>query len=162
MGMARALGQRWAARLLAAVTAVGLVLASLVGSAAHACETSRHGQHRHQSLVGSPVGSQAGHHVAARQQAAAVAASAHASHVKGTVDRHGPDAADLPETDGGDRDHACCMDFICHGCIAVIANETGSQLLSWRDVCRLPWDAQAPASVSPARLDRPPKSLASA
>jgi len=54
------------------------------------------------------------------------------------------------------------MDFICHGCIAIIAGDTGAQLVTWHEARVLPWDGQALASVSPARLDRPPKALVSA
>jgi hypothetical protein len=54
------------------------------------------------------------------------------------------------------------MDFICHGCIAVIAGDAGAQLVTWHEARVLPWDGQALASVSPARLDRPPKALVSA
>jgi hypothetical protein len=54
------------------------------------------------------------------------------------------------------------MDFICHGCIGIIAGETGSHFLPLNEARVLPWDAQALASVNPARLDRPPKALVSA
>jgi hypothetical protein len=54
------------------------------------------------------------------------------------------------------------MDFICHGCLAIVAGGTGWQVAPWHEARMLPWDAQAPASVSPSRLDRPPKPLVSA
>jgi hypothetical protein len=54
------------------------------------------------------------------------------------------------------------MDIICHGCIAIIATGTGWLVSSWHEARTLPWDAQALASVSPGRLDRPPKLLVSA
>jgi hypothetical protein len=155
-GMARALGQRWTARLLAAVASLALVLASLLGSAAHACETSHHGQHRHQSHV-----EQHTHHHG-------VAANAHSDHATDAVvaahDKPSATAAasDLPGSNGPDRSHTCCMDFICHGCIAIIAGDTGSQFVTWQEARVLPWDAQALASISPSRLDRPPKALVSA
>jgi hypothetical protein len=155
--MARASAQGWTARLLAAVASLALVLASLLGSAAHACETSHHGQHRHQSHAG---GQHAHHHGAAT--------NAHSDHgTDSVVATHGkPDATasalDHPEPGGPDRQHACCMDFICHGCIAIIAGDSGAQLVTWQEARILPWDGQALASVSPARLDRPPKALVSA
>jgi len=156
-GMARAPGQRWTARLLAAVASLALVLASLLGSAAHACETSHHGQHRHQSHAGQ----QHAHHHGA-------AAKGHSDHGTDRVVA-APDKAsgaasalDHPEPGGSDRSHTCCMDFICHGCIAVIAGDAGAQLVTWHEARVLPWDGQALASVSPARLDRPPKALVSA
>jgi hypothetical protein len=65
-------------------------------------------------------------------------------------------------SNGPDRQHTCCMDFICHGCIAIIAGETASRFGPWHEARVLPWDGQALASVSPARLDRPPKALVSA
>jgi hypothetical protein len=163
--MAHTLGQGWTTRLLAAMSALALTLASLIGSAAHACEASRHSQHRHHSSVSNQVS----HNAADYQEAAAAAVPGHASHdtaAGGHAAGQGPQMAgptgDLPQSDGGDRNHACCMDFICHGCIAVIDSESGAQFMAWEPVRSLPWDAQAPASVSPARLDRPPKPLVSA
>jgi hypothetical protein len=155
-GMARASAQGWTARLLAAVASLALVLASLLGSAAHACETSHHGQHRHQSHA-----EQHAHHHAA-------AANAHPGHgTDSVVAAHGKpnattSALDHPEPGGPDRQHSCCMDFICHGCIAIVAGDNGAQLVTWQEARILPWDGQALASVSPARLDRPPKALVSA
>jgi hypothetical protein len=127
------------------------------GSAAHAGETSHHGQHRHQSHAGQQ---HAHHHEAA--------AKTHSDHGTDRV-AAAPDKAsgaasalDHPEPGGSDRSHTCCMDFICHGGIAIIAGDTGAQFVTWHEARVLPWDGQALASVSPARLDRPPKALVSA
>jgi hypothetical protein len=168
--MAHTLGQGWTTRLLAAMSALALTLASLIGSAAHACEASRHSQHRHHSSVSSQAGSQVSYNTAGHQEAATAATPVDAAHDTVAAGGHaagqGPHmavpAADLPQSDGGDRNHACCMDFICHGCIAVIDSQAGAQFMAWEPLRSLPWDAQAPASVSPARLDRPPKPLVSA
>lgn len=152
------------------MTALALAVASLIGSAAHACEASRHSQHRHQSSLSNQASDQVGYNAPDYQEAARAATPVRASHYTvaagGHAARQGPHtagpAADLPQSDGGDRNHACCMDFICHGCIAVIDSQAAAQFMAWEPVRSLPWDAQAPASISPARLDRPPKSLVSA
>lgn len=145
------------------MTALALAVASLIGSAAHACEASRHSQHRHQSSLGNQASDQVGYDAQGYQEAARAhyTLAAHGHAADRGLHTSGP-AADLPRSDGGDRNHACCMDFICHGCIAVIDSQAAAQFMAWESVGSLPWDAQAPASISPARLDRPPKSLVSA
>lgn len=166
IGMAYNHAQRWTTRLLAAMTALALAVASLIGSAAHACEASRQGQHRHHNSISDQVGYNAPGYQEAARAATPVRASHYTLAAGGHAARQGPHtagpAADLPQSDGGDRNHACCMDFICHGCVAVIDSQAAAQFMAWESVRSLPWDAQAPASISPARLDRPPKSLVSA
>lgn len=155
--MARVTPQRWTSRLLAAAASLALVLASLFGSAAHACETGHHGQHRHQSHAGG----QHAHH----QGAPARAVSGHGTATIAVVAAHDkPAASALEHHQSGvpDRTQGCCMDFICHGCIAIVTGETGSQFVPWHEARVLPWDSQALPSVSPTRLDRPPKALVSA
>jgi hypothetical protein len=58
--------------------------------------------------------------------------------------------------------HAGCTDFICHGGVAVLAAATAWVVSSWPEARPLPWEQRALHSVSPAGLDRPPKSLVSA
>ncbi len=155
--MARALGQRWTARLLAAMLSLALVFASLFGAAAHAGERTHHSQHRHQSQVGQHHGHD--HAMAAQATSAAKVAA--------VAVWRGPQGAsvagDIPEPDGSDLRHGCCMDFICHGCMAIVAAGTGWQVTPWHNEARtLTWDAQGSACVRPSRLDRPPKPLVSA
>jgi hypothetical protein len=153
--MARAPGQRWTARLLAAVASFALAVASLLGSAAHACESGHHGQHRHQAQVGNQG---AHHHEAAKAHSEGSSDAVARPHGTASVAA----VSSQSEPSGSDRKHTCCMDFICHGCIAIIAGETASHVAPRNEARVLPWDARALASMNPARLDRPPKSLVSA
>jgi hypothetical protein len=72
------------------------------------------------------------------------------------ADRHSGDA---PEPA---HQHSGCLDFVCHGGLALLTAAIPWTVAAWPDRAVFPWDFESLASVSPARLDRPPKPLVSA
>jgi hypothetical protein len=152
MRMLKVVRQHAIARLVAATLSLALMFASIVGTAAHA---RHHAHHHHQQ------GSAAHAH-----------AYVHGDHDHGDSDGSAV-AADEPESVGASAggtvpkpepasEHRDCMDFACHGGIAILAVGTGWQVAWWPQAPAVVWRSDFVASVSPARLDRPPKSFASA
>jgi hypothetical protein len=126
--------------------AVSLVLAvsSIIGAGCHA------GVHHHQA--GSHH-----HKIAASENSPK--ADHLATHSGDERALFGAGDANVPEPA---HQHSGCMDFICHGGLAVLASATSWIVAGWPEKAVLPRDMQALVSVSPARLDRPPKSFVSA
>ncbi len=127
----------WPARLLAAVTALALVLACTIGAYAHA---ARHGRHAEaQPAAGGDAGQHAGHHAPASDAPTL-------GHVDGGLDR-------------GDTGHSYpdCCDTICHGGQAILAAAT---VVPHPALCvPLVQSAAALDGAKPGGLERPPKAL---
>jgi hypothetical protein len=144
--MAKRLGQSWTARLVAITVSLALVAASVFGAGSHARGHSHH--------AGDPS------HASAAPDAAV---TAHHHHATASSTNHrsasGIGTPDLPEST---HHHPECMDFVCHGGIAVLVAALPWTAAVWPRRAVAPWDTRALASVSPARLDRPPKPLVSA
>ena len=126
----------WITRLVAATVSIAFALSSFIGATAHA------GSYHHSAA--------AHHHV--------VAAADHFH--SNTAPSISPIGAVDPAEPA--HKHSGCMDFICHGGLAVLAAATSWQLTDWspKPVFRL--TTVAVALASPSRLDRPPKPLVSA
>lgn len=71
---------------------------------------------------------------------------------------HRPGPADLPEPA---HQRSSCIDFICHGGLAVLPPASPWDVAVWPEATVFPRNGQPLAAVGPARLDRPPKSLVS-
>lgn len=138
--MASALRQPRIARLIAAALSFAVVFASIVGAAAHAGEHGHHRHHHHDHHHGtgtiSPDADHAAHH-----------APVAGSHI------------DFQSIADDEPQHAGCLDFTCHGGVAVLGATTPWDVGFWPEAAIFPWRTQALDAVSPARLDRPPKSL---
>jgi hypothetical protein len=126
----------WQSRLLAAVTALALLLASGMGAYAHA---AGHGQHvGAQVAVVGDAAPQAEHH--------APASDAPAGHVDGALDR----------SDTGHSFPDSC-DTICHGGQAILA---ATPVVPHPTLCRpVVQSAAAFDGAEPGGLERPPKAL---
>jgi len=136
--------QSWAARLLVAMLALGLVAASTAGAIGHANGSGHHGPHSH-------------HHGAIAAAAPAADGAHHAAHAQSR------DLADVAtQAPQSDPQHASCMDHICHCSLGLVTIGAGWGHTAWPDARVLPWDSRALVSAPTARLDRPPKPLASA
>ena len=142
--MARALAIRWFCRLFGGALSIALVIASTVGAAAHANGCGHHAQHAHH----------AGPNVVDLADHGSLATNGESAQL-GSDDR-GIDTR-LP-----DPTHSSCLDFCCHGGVAVLSSAAGWDSTSWSEAQLLPWTNRVLASVGPTRLDRPPKSFVSA
>jgi len=138
-----ALRQTYIARLSAVALSLALMVASIVGGAAHARE---HGHHSHHHHGAAPVSAHVGH--------GTPHAPVGGSHLDfQSVADDEPDSA--PHRAG-------CLDFVCHGGAAVLGAANPWIVAPWPAAAIFPWQTRALIFVSPARLDRPPKSLVSA
>ncbi|MGE0853279.1 MAG: hypothetical protein AB7O44_27330 [Hyphomicrobiaceae bacterium] len=151
--MARVLRRHWIGRLLAATLSLGLALASTFGAAARARD------HVH-------------HHDGAAPQAV------HQHFHYGDLGAHQPDEEAATTVEEGGRTfaasaagagvpkpdplHHTCMDFVCHGGIAILASVGSWQAPWWPQGRLVAWQSDHVVCVSPARLDRPPKAFAPA
>jgi hypothetical protein len=137
--MARALRQLRMSRMIAAALSLAVLVASVVGAAAHAREHGRHGHHHGAGSISTDAD-------------------------RGAL--YAPVAEYIELLVIGDDEpqpitqHAGCLDFICHGGVAVPT--TPWNVGSWPQAAVFPWGGRSLVSVSPARLDRPPKSRVSA
>jgi hypothetical protein len=141
VAMARHLRKAWAARLVAATLSLALAMAPIAGAAAHVIGHGDAHAHHHGAII------------AADSSPDPDQRSAHSE------DHHrvsGAGPANMPEPA---HQHSGCVDFVCHGGLAVLAAATAWNFTDWPKVAVFPWNTQALASVIPARLDRPPKSL---
>jgi hypothetical protein len=136
--------QSWVARLLVVMLALALVAASTAGAIGHANGSGHHGPHGHHHQAMAPAASAGAHHAIDAQSRATDLANA---------------ATQAPQPD---PQHASCMDHICHCCLGLVAIGAGWGPAAWPDARVLPWDSRALVSAPTARLDRPPKPLASA
>jgi|SoiMethySBSTD1v2_1073268.scaffolds.fasta_scaffold85098_3 hypothetical protein len=137
--MARALRQLRMSRMIAAALSLAVLVASVVGAAAHAREHGHHGHHHGAGSISSDA-----------DRGALYAPVAEYIELLVIVD-------DEPQPI---TQHAGCLDFICHGGVAVPT--TPWNVGSWPQAAVFPWRARSLVSMSPARLDRPPKSRVSA
>ena len=132
----RSAPKSWPARLLAAVTALALLLASGIGAYTHA---AGHGHAEAQAAEVGDGGHHAGHHAPASVSPAG-------GHVGGAVDR-------------GDTGHSYpdCCDTICHGGQAILAAAT----VVPHPPLYVPLIQSAAAfdGAEPGDLERPPKAL---
>jgi hypothetical protein len=142
--MARYLRKAWTGRLIAATLALALFVASFVGAIAHA-SGHLHGHEHHHGTIAAPDGS----HDADNR-------SAHSENHQRVA---GVGAINVP---GPAHQHSGCVDFACHGGLAVLATVSSWRVAAWPKTAVFPWNTRALASVSPTKLDRPPKFLASA
>ena len=140
--MARALRQLWVARLLATGLSFALIVASLAGTTVHARD---HSQHHHWGVSHADGHAHAGH-------SAAIVATADAGGLTSL-------SHDVP---AADPRHNGCLDFLCHGGVAILAMGAGLQIAGWREPLLPFWPSDALSAVRPAALERPPKSLHSA
>jgi hypothetical protein len=148
--MAKALRRQWTARFLAATLSLALSFALVFGTAVHARDHAHHhgdaarhaSHHHHHHHVANQPGEEAV--TAAHEDGGVLAANAGADE---------PDHKTL---------HHNCLDFICHGGIAILANGDGWQAPWWPEGRPRIWQSDHVVSVSPARLERPPKAFASA
>src|SRR5262245_37093185 len=93
----------WITRLAAATLSLALVVASVVGAAAHGGACAHHAPHYHHSHAGDDADHDASH-------------SGSQAHVKS-----GPVSHADSGTGESHVQHQTCMDFVCHGGIAVLA-----------------------------------------
>ena len=138
--------QSWASRLLVAMLALALVAASTAGAIGHASGSGHHGPHghRHEAAVAAAPAAD-GAHLAVDTQSRAT--------------DHANAATQAPQSD---HQHTSCMDHICHCSLGLVTIGAGWAPAAWPDARVLPWDSRALVSAPTARLDRPPKPLASA
>jgi hypothetical protein len=132
----RSTEKSWPARLLAAVTALALLLASGTGAYAHA---AGHGQHEAQAPGVGDAAPHAGHHAPASDAPTA-------GHVDGALER----------SDTGHSYPDCC-DTICHGGQAILA---AAPVVPHPALCQpVVQPAAAFDGAEPGGLERPPKAL---
>jgi hypothetical protein len=121
-------------RLLAATLSLVLVAASIIGSYAHACHE---GHHQHSSLqhVGHPE---------------------HGSASEGgpNAETNAPHGHGLPSSSG--ESHTFCSDFVCHCCMAILADASQSERIAQRKAVVIPPE-DLRVGRGPFTLDRPPK-----
>jgi hypothetical protein len=132
----RSAEKSWPARLLAAVTALALLVASGMGAYAHA---AGHGQHEAQAAAAGDAAPHAEHHAPASNVPAT-------GHVDGGLDR----------SDTGHSFPDSC-DTICHGGQAILAT---TPLVPHPTLSRpVVQSAAAFDGAEPGGLERPPKAL---
>ena len=128
------------ARLVAAVLSLCLVTASVAGAAAHAGDCAHH--------HGAQVAIDAEH-------------AAHALDHTASTDAVSP-AGGGGEPQESQGRHVACMDFLCHGGVAVLAAGSAWTAEDWPTARTVPWASLPLVAISPSTLDRPPKALVSA
>lgn len=135
----RSVSPAWPARLLAAVTALALVVACVVGAyahaAGHALPSAAHGA----AMVGD--GGHAGHHAPLSKMATPAPGQTGGAH----------------DCDGTGHSHPDYYDTICHGGQAILA----AAMLVPHPTLYAPLIQSAAAfdGAEPGGLDRPPKAL---
>jgi hypothetical protein len=120
-----------------------LVVAPALGAAGHACD------HSHHHDVGVKI--------AAHSHADSQSKAGEAQTAKALLAKAGTDLPASPKSG-----HHDCMDCVCHGCMAILAMDSGCDATLWPRARLVAWTSNALAPASPDRLDRPPKSFASA
>ena len=138
--------QSWVARLLVAMLALALVAASTAGAIGHANGSGHHGPHAH-------------HHEAIAAAGPASDGAYHAVHAQSRATDLADATTQAPQPDS---QHTDCMDHFCHCSLGLVTIGAGWGRTAWPDARVLPWDSRALVSAPTARLDRPPKPLASA
>ena len=151
--MARVLRRHWIRRLLAATVSLVLAVASTLGVAAHA----RDHAHHHDGAASQAVHQLTHHGDHAAQHAGEEAVAA--AEEDGRAFAAGAAGPEAPKPKALYHD---CMDFVCHGGIAILASVDSWQAPWWPQGRLVAWQSDHVVCVSPARLDRPPKAFASA
>ncbi len=134
----------WPARLLAALTALALVTACVIGAYAHAAGHTSPPAER--TEAGSGPDGAAGH----RHGPAAKAAATEPRDL-------GHDHGHSHDGDGTSHSHLDCCDTICHGGQAILA--TDALVLPTSHTVPVIGSGSAFAAAEPGGLDRPPKAL---